>query len=154
MPSILTRRARLRSRLGQTRARLLKSKSEIHSSVIAKYKTIQSSITWNKLKNHCPSLEQQSFVSIRDLATSMLKYHLMYSLQQLKIGRHVLWDSFNVRSQGFCSASLLRADMREFRRACTFWCVSARRSNFEQNPWLRTLGLSQRTCLPIFSLNG
>ena len=73
---------------------------------------------------------------------------------------HKLTDSngarSNVRSQGFCSASLFRTDldMREFRRACTFWCVSARRSNLEQNPWLRAWELSQRTCLPIFSLNG
>ena len=43
-------------------------------------------------------------------------------------------ESSNVRSQGFCSASLPRAEMREFRRARTFWRVSARRSNLEQNP--------------------
>ena len=29
----------------------------------------------------------------------------------MQIGRHVRWDSSNVRSQGFCSASLSRADM-------------------------------------------
>ena len=40
------------------------------------------------------------------------------------------------------SASLPRADMREFLRACTFWRVSARAarwSNLQQNSWLRTL---------------
>ena len=37
---------------------------------------------------------------------------------------------------------IARADMREFRRARTFWRVSARRSNPEQNPLARTLELS------------
>ena len=49
-----------------------------------------------------------------------------------------------------------RADMRELRprRARTFWRKSARRSNPEQNPFVQTLELSQRTCLPILSSNG
>ena len=55
----------------------------------------------------------------------------------LKIGRHVLRDSSNVRTKGSCSASLRRA---EYLR------------DAEQNPSLRTLELSQETCLPILSL--
>ena len=81
--------------------------------------------------------------------------YLQFKPFKLKIGEHVPCDSSNVPSQGFCSALLLRADMREFRRARTFWrisAVSARRSNPEQHPWLRTLELFQRTCLPILSL--
>ena len=47
---------------------------------------------------------------------------------------------------------LRRADMRELRRARTFWRKSARRSNPKQNPLVQTLlELSQRTCLPILS---
>ena len=68
-----------------------------------------------------------------------------------QIGKHVLWDSSNVRTQGFCFGLLRRADMRELRRARTFWRKSARRNNpehSEQNPLVQTLELSQRTCLP------
>ena len=32
---------------------------------------------------------------------------------ELKIGRRVLWDSSNVRTKGFCSGLLHRADMRQ-----------------------------------------
>ena len=51
------------------------------------------------------------------------------------------------QTQGFCSVSLHRPDKREFLSTLTFRRIS------EQNPLVRTLKLSQRTCSLILSPN-
>ena len=48
---------------------------------------------------------------------------------ELKVGRHVLWDSSNVRTKGFCSGLLRRADSSRPKCACRNSRISARRSN-------------------------